>query len=102
MDPDSTWNGILVPVLHGWFPNLPLWVVTLIVTTCLSIAYGLARKNPERTVQNAPNPIHVVIPAAIGTVLVGLPGLIFAAAGDGIRRAGGALFVWLGKRIGIK
>lgn len=102
MDPDTTWNGILVPVFHSWLPTLPLWLVTLIVTTLVSIGYGLMRKNPEPTVQNTPNPIHVLIPATIGTVLGGWPGLILGAAGDGVRRAGGALFVWIGKRIGIR
>lgn len=99
MTPDSTWSGFLVPALHEWLPNTPVWLLTLLVGTVVSVVYGLVRKNvPEAN----SNPVHVVIPATITTVLGGVPGILMGAAGDGIRRAGTALFSWIGKRLGVK
>lgn len=97
MEPDSTWAGVFYPVVAHWLPTVPKEILLSVLGLLISGVYALFKhvKTKKELANPEPNPLHVAIPAAVGGVIAGVPGLFAAAAGDGLRRAGWAVYTWL-------
>lgn len=106
MQPDSTWAGLVYPVVANWFPTIPKEMLLAILGTVISVLYAIYRwkftdqakaqtKAEMVEHQERPSPLHVGIPAIVGGVVAGVPGILVGAVGDGLRRAGWALASWV-------